>query len=178
MQASAESGISAFLTKWPPSATPAAQYDWITASHGNHSEATQENRERLKAAFESLVAARTPHTVTQDEIKELARRHHIRSGKWMIYQQPKVMDELWGNVVRNIVPTQGYAKVSTVRGRKSPVCCVNVRDFNDELEMKSVRERLRDMKVQNAIIFKLDAFTFLDLYEGNQYGIPIEAYRL
>jgi hypothetical protein len=171
----ADAGISDFLDTWPPSSTPVEHFDWITASHGNHSEATQEDREQLKADFDLLVAA---GRVTQDDVMRLARIHHILSGKYMIYQRKQYIDELWGNVVRKIVPKQGYAKVSTVRHAKDPVCCVNVRDFDNEYEMQSVREELRKIMVQKKIIFKPDALTFLDLYEGNKYGIEITFRKL
>ena len=95
-----------------------------------------------------------------------------RSGKWLIFVDPKDIDEVWANVKEGT--EQGNlgssAKVSTAKPNplagksKQKVICVYTYDWMDEADVRRVREELRIIGITSKIPYKADEDTLSGKY--------------
>ena len=95
-------------------------------------------------------------------------------GKWLVFVDREHVDELWEEVRRKTVAGKlGIAaKVSTARKSKHSdpggkhVICVYTKDHDDVRDVFEVRERLRDLGVEDPIPYKTNEMTRRGIYAG------------
>ncbi|MCX6689620.1 MAG: DUF1917 domain-containing protein [Methanoregula sp.] len=93
------------------------------------------------------------------------------AGKWLIFQEPEQVDEVWTKV-RNatVALTLGIsAKVSTAKPNPASrdsrkVIYVYTKDWADEMDVMRVRERLRELGFVDRIGYKRNIETFAGEY--------------
>ncbi|KXN92678.1 hypothetical protein AN958_00348 [Leucoagaricus sp. SymC.cos] len=143
--------------------------------------------------------------VTPEMIDALAVRYGVLGGKWMIHTDPGRIDQLWRRVARVVAFDRGYGqlKVSSrkvveysqeSRGQEGSyegvaldggvpvdekhVICVYVEDYTNKQEVDELRKALRlGAGVTWRIGFKPDAYTWLEIYRGNRWGLRPSRYH-
>ena len=113
----------------------------------------------------------------------LARETNCISGKWMLFPSPSDVNSAWSLVTHATVAGElGHAaKVATDDGTQNTrLICIYTPDFSDKGDIKRVLERLLAMGLCNkngaigegkAIYYKADAYTYLELMGGNEFGL-------
>jgi hypothetical protein len=95
-----------------------------------------------------------------------------RSGKWLIFVDPKNVDEVWAKIKE---ATEGgklgdSAKVATAKPNpqsgksEAKVICVYTYDWTDKEDVRRVREELRNLGITNKIPYKADEDTLSGKY--------------
>ncbi|KAJ3539911.1 hypothetical protein NMY22_g4519 [Coprinellus aureogranulatus] len=187
--------INKFLTRWPPSRTPEAYAAWISVDRSPKEQA-RADIEGLTESFKALVES--GQDITPSVIDNLALKHNVLVGKWLIYVDSEQVDDLWAKIVRLVCleRKKGSAKVSsrTRSGRRPDGCgdeegegggsrdrqghliCVFTNDFRDEKEVMALRDGLRRAGVNWKIGFKADVYTELGIYENNPWNLHPNRY--
>ena len=123
------------------------------------------------------------------DIFNLARKKGVTSGKWMLFPQPQDVNRVWSLVAQATVEGElGHAaKVATDDGsgdRARLICAYN-EDYANEAEVRKTLECLVRMglverpgpaKTNRGIYYKADAFTWLDIFSKNEWGLKPSMY--
>ena len=168
-----------FKAAFPPSTTEKA---WISTEHKQRKAMVEEyhkkagaegatDKEKLAADWEATAKK------SQESLTALLKQHHYGCGKWMIFSPPEKVDYVWAKVVDALWRGKlGHtAKVSgaLTDTSKSHVICVYVDPFWEPREMERVLSNLRtECGIADAIKFKPDGITLLNIYKDNDHGIP------
>ncbi|KAF4774702.1 hypothetical protein HER10_EVM0002567 [Colletotrichum scovillei] len=122
------------------------------------------------------------------DIMGLAHMCKIKAGKWMLFCQPKDVNEVWNviasatannelGIAAKVAPWNPYTDPT---GRKDRIVCVYTADFSDMADVTRVLRRLRELKLVEAmgrpIYYKPDAFTYLGIASGNHWGLKASIY--
>ncbi|KAK4155664.1 hypothetical protein C8A00DRAFT_31507 [Chaetomidium leptoderma] len=119
------------------------------------------------------------------EIGAVAKRWGVTSGKWMLFPRVDDVNEVWRTVCEGVDANRlgTGAKVSTLGQEGDPVrlICVYTKDFTDVEDVRRVLLALVDMGLVRAdmprgITYKCDAYTYLDIYAKNEYGLKASVY--
>ncbi|KAM0322418.1 hypothetical protein ACHAQA_009485 [Verticillium albo-atrum] len=120
-----------------------------------------------------------------DDILRLAHACRVRAGKWMLFCDPDVVDEVWGLVAKATANNElGIAAKVAPRsddtGRKERLICVYTADFQDMPDVTRVLRGLQELGVVEAmkktIYYKPDAFTYIGIAGGNSWGLKASIY--
>ncbi|KAJ8063961.1 hypothetical protein OCU04_007807 [Sclerotinia nivalis] len=110
------------------------------------------------------------------------------SHKWMIFCLPSEVNEIWSAIAKSTstnslgigakVSPDGRSGVS----QKSRLICVYTENFSDRMDvyrvLKAIKELgLVDKTQRNAIYYKADVFTYLQLNSSNPYDIKASLYN-
>jgi hypothetical protein len=130
-----------------------------------------------------------PHReAAEASLRQLARKHHVLTGKWMLFPSAHDVDATWRIVAQATwVGKLGIgAKVATKPSGntdKDRLVCVYTTDFTDREDVKRVLSQMRELGLVNdaaeatrGIYYKCDAYTHLDLMGGNEHGIRASLY--
>ncbi|EEY23609.1 conserved hypothetical protein [Verticillium alfalfae VaMs.102] len=181
------------------------------SSRGNEDEAPEEEGTQLARAVEGgterlhiltsflgglELTAKTKTVKTREANKErkaavedvlkLAHACRVRSGKWMLFCDPEVVNEVWGLVAKATANNElGIAAKVAPRsddtGRKERLICVYTADFRDMADVTRVLRGLQDLGVvetmKKAIYYKPDAFTYIGIAGGNSWGLKASIYN-
>lgn len=122
----------------------------------------------------------------EEDIVKLARAKNLVFGKWMLFPAPSDVDEVWTKVAgATLAGTLGIAaKVATAgdddRSKESRLICVYTKDFSDKDDVKRVLRKLLDLQLARGgrgIFYKCDAYTYLDIMNGNEYKLRASMYN-
>ena len=179
-ETSTSQNLVEFLSRWPPSHTPAIYGPWITVERCGHQPTSTltpptPDIKGLSASFQALALS---GTVTTETLDEISKAHNVISGKWMIFEEPDKIDMLWGKLIYHLCVERqkGFAKVSTWKKGERHVICVYVDDYTDLEEVNGLRKALEDIGVYRRIGFKPDAYTHLGIYKENAWNIRPSRY--
>ena len=120
----------------------------------------------------------------QDDIFSLAKQSKLTAGKWMLFRAPADINRIWALVATAVASGElGHAaKVASDDGSgdsKSRLICIYSEDFSDREDVKRVLLALRRMGLvtgDRGIYYKTDAFTWLEINGGNQWGLKASLY--
>ncbi|KAG7088630.1 hypothetical protein E1B28_012602 [Marasmius oreades] len=174
--------LSNFMCNFSPGKTTSLVCDWISIDNGTtHARSPSPlSVAAMKASFEELASAHRRDgniTLTVASLDELARRHGITAGKWMMFCTTGEVDMVWEKVARFCMEEmKGYARVSPNKGDDQHVVSVYVEDFEKYSEVMRVREALKEIGFNRPIGFKMDAYTLLGIYRKNPWGINCNRY--
>lgn len=100
------------------------------------------------------------------------------SGKWLIFVPNKVIDEVWEKIEKATVEGRlgSAAKVATAKPNPNAsnpdtkVICVYTYNWTDELDVRRIRQELRELGIVTKIPYKADQETFAGKYanRGNR----------
>ncbi|KAG8529361.1 uncharacterized protein KY384_005997 [Bacidia gigantensis] len=120
----------------------------------------------------------------EKNIFALARETGVTAGKWMLFPAPEDVDRIWSLIAHATVEgTLGHAaKVAADDGSgdRSRLICSYNEDFADMQAVKRVLQQLDRMGLvkqrgpmgeERGIYYKTDAFTWLEINSGNQWGL-------
>lgn len=154
----------------------------------------------MKASMEASTAGKTKSIIgkqiiqlrkqLQTDIFAAAKATGCTSGKWMLFPIPDDVNSYWSLVATGTVANElGHAaKVGTDDGtgdRSPRLICIYTDDFEDKEDVKRVLRRLVGMGLVNKkgpmgegrpIYYKADAFTYLDIMGGNEFGLKPSLY--
>ena len=101
------------------------------------------------------------------------------SGKWLIYVSSEDVDKVWDKIKKATEAGKlgGSSKVATAKAKANPnstskvkVICVYTYNWQDEVDVRRVREQLRKLGIENKISYKADEDTMLGKYSYNTKG--------
>jgi hypothetical protein len=95
-----------------------------------------------------------------------------RSGKWLIFVNPKNVDKVWAKIKKATEEGRlgDSAKVATAKPNPlavktgAHVICVYTYDWTDEKDVKRIREELRKLGITNKIPYKTNEDTLSGKY--------------
>jgi len=174
-ETSTSQNLVQFLSRWPPSRTPAIYGPWIMVQRGGQQPTTSPDLKGLSASFQTLALS---GTVTPETLDQISKAHNVITGKWMVFEEPEKIDMLWGNLVYHLCVERqkGSAKVSTWKKGERHVICVYADDYTDLEEVNGLRKALKAIGVKRQIGFKPDAYTHLGIYKENAWNIRPSRY--
>ena len=175
-ETSTSENLVQYLSRWPPSRTPAIYGPWIMVQRGGPKPtANPADIKGLSASFQSLALN---GTVTPETLDQISKAHNVITGKWMIFADPGDIDMIWGKLIYHLCVERqrGFAKVSTRKRGERHVICVYVDDYTDLEEVNGLRKALKDIGVVRRIGFKPDAYTHLGIYKENAWKIRPSRY--
>ena len=153
-----------------------------------------ELRER-RLKYEAKYSEKAPAAVTramkadrewlEQSIVRLAQKTNVISGKWMLFPSSAYVDNVWRKVVT--ATSEGMlgcsAKVATDDGSGKPrLICIYTEDFSNKEDVKRVLRQLEELRLvksgqeEQGIFYKCDAYTHLDIMNGNEYKIKASLY--
>ena len=176
-ETSTSENLVQYLSRWPPSRTPAIYGPWIMVERGGKQPtATPPDLKGLSASFQTLALS---GTVTPETLDQISKAHNVITGKWMIFEESEKIDMLWGKLVYHLCVERqkGSAKVSTWKKGERHVICVYADDYTDLEEVNGLRMALKAIGVKRPIGFKPDAYTHLGIYKENAWNIRPSRYH-
>lgn len=143
------------------------------------------NPEKAPATITRMMHA--AKDVLEEDIVTLARAKNLLNGKWMLFPSPSSVDSVWASVARATYAGElgTAAKVATAGGeddrseKKSRLVCVYTKDFSDRTDVKRVLRRLKGLGLmgeEQGIFYKCDAYTYLNIMNGNEYKLKASMY--
>ncbi|MHA1665414.1 MAG: putative phosphothreonine lyase domain-containing protein [Candidatus Njordarchaeales archaeon] len=116
------------------------------------------------------IKEKIPFQLTPENIIEAAKLTNIKTGKWLIFVNENMVDELWEIVAKKTLLGEFNhifrAKVSTPPQKKYLIA-VYTKDFLDMDDLMGAREELKEIGVKWKIKYKPDIYTLLDIYSGD-----------
>ena len=109
------------------------------------------------------------YALTEASIDEVAQKLGIKDGKWLVFRPPECIDEIWSEIAEKTASgkLRISAKVSTAQGAgRNHVICIYTHDYFDSKDVQNVRDKLRELGVEEVIYYKPDIYTYLDIYNG------------
>ncbi|KAI0893165.1 DUF1917-domain-containing protein [Annulohypoxylon nitens] len=119
------------------------------------------------------------------DILNLAKAHHVRCGKWMLFCNIYEVNEVWYTVAKATANNElGIgAKVAPRRtndGRTERLICVYTADFSDTADVRRVAEKLKKLGLITAndrpLYYKPDVYTYLGIAHQNPWEIRASIY--
>jgi hypothetical protein len=171
--------IEDFLARLPPATTDwRPRMDWIWVANPYRSsgpkseldEFRQGGAERLAlfAKFEKMATTtaksagggRSLASLQRDvadhrretiaDLRALAGRYNVITGKWMLFPEPGYVNDVWAKVARATAANElgVAAKVETrVQAGKERLICVYTEDFRDKDDVARVLNRMRELEL-------------------------------
>jgi hypothetical protein len=184
--------IAEFLCQWRPSNIPFEHFEWIhiSTAYSRRSDAYLIDTPGLALAWEDL-CLNSLERLTTSHIEELAKKHNVLHGKWLIFVDTNQVDDIW-EVIAKAVINNGLAieaKVSTLHPKpknvkipkeekipnRKHVMCVWSENFTLLDDVFALRDRLRALGFSSPIGYKPDAYSICGVYQGNSLGLsPIK----
>ena len=153
-----------------------------------------EEYDSLKAGIEASMAGKAKATITRKltphrkklelDLLAAAKEKGCITGKWMLFPNPEDVNHAWKLVATATANNElGLAaKVAADEGdpTKARLICAYTDNFEDKADVKRVLQKLIDMGLCNrngalaegrAIYYKADAYTYLEIMGGNEWGL-------
>ncbi|XP_053407560.1 UPF0696 protein C11orf68 homolog isoform X2 [Mercenaria mercenaria] len=151
-------------------------YGWVCVSNGSEKRTAYEEEEDFDGLFDSWeehLEAERP--VNYEIIKDLALKHRILCGKWILFtDQGGKVDHLWSVIASSVVADDipcFSAKVSTFEDDVNHVICIYNSDFTDKNEVLESEEAIRNMGLKGRLQYKPDIYTHLFIYAKNEWKL-------
>ncbi|KAI2627518.1 DUF1917-domain-containing protein [Hypoxylon sp. NC1633] len=119
------------------------------------------------------------------DILDLAKAHHVRCGKWMLFCPVFEVNEVWEIVAKATANNElgiaaKVAPRSTSDKRTDRLVCVYTADFSDTPDVRRVAGRLKQLGLIEAkgrpLYYKPDVYTYLGISHGNPWEIRASIY--
>jgi hypothetical protein len=116
-----------------------------------------------------VVGGRLEVPVEENGLDDLARKTGIVGGKWLIHEMEEAINKSWYVIAKSTWKDElgTEAKVSSARNAgaaKEYVICVYTENYLDSLDVRRVRERLRELGYTQRLYYKPDLYTYLNIY--------------
>ncbi|KAJ3585227.1 hypothetical protein NHX12_013948 [Muraenolepis orangiensis] len=122
---------------------------WIAVRRGDHSDPNHADMDGLQESWDKLLAS--GRTVNFQEVKELALKHRVLSGKWMVSLKTGFnLEHAWECVARAVLD----GKILQVKG-----------------EVMWLDTAIRATGVKCRLAHKPNVYTYLKIYENNCWNL-------
>lgn len=143
-------------------------------SNGKHIGKTIRDVDGLHNSWQKHLFSNKP--VTYEVIKAFAVKHHVLSGKWMLFtHRGGKVDHLWSLIASAVIKNDIVcfsAKVSTCKDEdNSHVICIYNEDFTNIEEVLEAEKAIRNVGIKGKLTYKPDVYTHLGIYKGNEWNI-------
>lgn len=133
----------------------------------------------IQLSQDGKIEETTEYPLTEENIDIISKKYNFRSGKWLIFEPPDNIDRRWKTIADAIEKGElgPSAKVSTAINKRNSdkhVICVYTSNYFDKDEVMQVREKLRELGIEERIYYKPDIYTRLRIYSGD---VPFGASR-
>ncbi|KAL7499965.1 hypothetical protein ACHAWT_010906 [Skeletonema menzelii] len=121
--------------------------------------------------------------ITHRHLIELATKHHVLHGKWLLYVKNEDIESDWPKIRNAVIEGKlgSTAKISDSPDEHgSHVVCIYCPTFLDKDELLRVRRSISNnvgMYKTSVLRFKLDAFTHLNVYAKNPWKLRTTSYE-
>ncbi|KAE9974242.1 hypothetical protein EG328_003961 [Venturia inaequalis] len=121
----------------------------------------------------------------KDDIYEGAKKANMTCGKWMLFPTTADTPKVWLQVVEAVSAGKlgVMAKVATECKQSSNerLICIYTEDFTNVVDVRRQLETMADLHLVQRqggrpIYYKADAYTCLDIYSDNPYGLKASQY--
>ena len=154
---------------------------WIWCKSPVRPDKTRVDREEDIVAFqrEYRACVQRGERVSQKLILDLAKKHNVVYGKWLIRVTPNDVEEIWPKI-RNAV-LEGKletAKIADTLEGDVFMVCLYTNDYTDKKEVLRVRQAIHELGIypKSVLYYKPDCITHLDLYAGVKKGLRMTIY--
>jgi len=101
--------------------------------------------------------------------------------QWMLFPAEHNAEKTWRQVVEAVVENKLGTAAKIATDGDTRLICIYTKDFSDIADVTRVVNALADLKLvyrdaPRGIYYKCDAFTYLDISSGNEYGIAASLY--
>ncbi|KAK2803216.1 hypothetical protein FQN50_007083 [Emmonsiellopsis sp. PD_5] len=128
------------------------------------------------------------------DILQTARGNGILSGKWMFFPSVRQVDRVWAIVAEatakgdlgigaKVAPDPGFGDGDVDDDdSQQRLICVHTADFADREDIRRVLVGLKELRLvrvgmgEGPVYYKSDAYTWLNVYRGNSYGLKPSMY--
>ncbi|KAG6031234.1 hypothetical protein E4U40_007327 [Claviceps sp. LM458 group G5] len=121
------------------------------------------------------------------DILHLAHAGRVRTGKWMLFCSPAMVNELWELVARATANNElGIAAKVAPRSElndstRDRLICIYTSDFMDKADVARVLQRMRELGIagtsRRKIYYKPDIFTYAGIAGGNPWELAASIYN-
>ena len=142
---------------------------------------TQENVARMSSEWNRLVASNV--RITHQHLIDLATRHHVEHGKWLLYVKHEDIETDWPKIRNAVIKglLGSTAKIADGPDERGwHVVCIYCPTFLDKDELLRVRRSISNnvgMYKTSVLRFKLDATTYLNVYSGNPLKLKTTSFE-
>ena len=154
----------------------------------------------VKTGIEASMAGKSKAAITrkltplrkqlETDLLTTAKEKGCSTGKWMLFPHPDEVNSIWSLIATATVNDElGLAAKVAAADENEPdkarLICVYTEDFEDKVDVRRVLERLYEMGACNrngaiaegkVIYYKTDAYTYLDIVGGNEWGLRDSLY--
>jgi hypothetical protein len=100
----------------------------------------------------------------------------------MLFPTEEAGPRMWLKVVEAVISNKLGTAAKIASDGPTRLICIYTRDFSDVADVKRVVEAMAELDLTSKdatrpIYYKCDAFTYLDIGSGNEYGIPASLYN-
>ena len=161
--------LKEFLDEYMPSLVSSTECDWIqiNIASDNHENVIEigDPEEMVREFAKRPVSKHSPESVM-----ELARRHNVMSGKWMIFCSYGSVDSVWTKLANAVIAKQlgPSIKVNPCGDGSNALICVYTRDCSDYDDLLRVRKQLKQLGFAGRLSYKPDAYTYLGIDSKNK----------
>jgi hypothetical protein len=119
----------------------------------------------------------------KEDILSLAKDKGMTSGKWMLFPTDEAAPGIWKRVATAVVEGNLGTGAKIATDSSTRLVCVYTKDFSDEADIKRVVQQLKNLNLlpsketNKSIYYKCDAYTYLDIGAGNEYGLQASLYN-
>jgi hypothetical protein len=100
----------------------------------------------------------------------------------MLFPTEEAAQKVWLQVVEAVIANKLGTAAKIASSGPTRLICIYTKDFSDIADVKRVLEAMvtagfTSKDAARPIYYKCDAFTYLDIGSGNEYGIPASLYN-
>lgn len=136
----------------------------------------EEYQKEFREKHDKALTARKSHEL----IVELAKKHNVLHGKWLLNVKPESASEIWPKIRNACISGKlgSTAKISDQPENGSFVICVYTNNFTDKEDVLRVRQAIHALGIytKSSLHYKPDAITLLDIYAGDMKGMRTTVY--
>lgn len=166
--------LEEFLDAFPPSTCSCSDVAWVSIKrHVPNNVSSTAIEKSIGSALQEWEALRKLRPPQPADAAQLATRHGLKRGKWMLFARPgREVNVVWARVAAALAEGRlgDEAKVSATPAGimgQNHVICVYTPDYLDLTDVERVRDALRGLRLplrRRRMLYKPDIYTYFGIY--------------
>lgn len=167
--------VEDWLKKYPPSKTKFENWSWIQI-FSPKSKPSKEDVNGAVQEWKKCLSTLEKSKINPKLINDIAKKHNVLTGKWMLFLNSDEVDKCWELVVNGISKDKLSASSAKVAPSGHPygchLMCIYTSDFSNESDVMKVRQELKDLGFKSELDYKADMYTYIGInHQKNQWDI-------